>query len=101
REAEKLANRVERFTVRSVLAPAPAGPEPENRCISLRLCERQSVMHVAANTLGLKRLFTFAAVCKTIEHCENVLLTAVSGDTPSVVAVDAAIHTGLDLRYLD
>src|SRR5207245_1070539 len=59
RQAEQLANRVERFTVRSALSPPPAAPEPENRCVSLGLCERQPVMNVAVYTLGLKRLFAF------------------------------------------
>ena len=100
-EAEQLANRVERFTVRSAFGPAPAAPEPENRCVSLRLRERQPVMNVAANTLGLKRLFAFVAARKTIEDSEDVLPSPDFREVPSVVAVDAAIHAGIDLPHLD
>src|SRR5438067_7109249 len=41
REAEQLADRVERFTVWTAFGPAPAAPEPENRRVSLSLRQRQ------------------------------------------------------------
>ena len=100
-EAKQFANRVERFTVRSAFGPAPAAPEPENRRVSLDFCERQPVVNVAANTLGLKRLFAFVASRKAIEDGEDVLHAPVFRDAPSVVAVDAAIHAGIDLPHLD